>query len=152
MAGQSAGVPGACAVTKFVGAIHVDAKILDGLDAKVKSNAQRLVAASAFRVSQTAIMMAPIDLGALKSSIFVKTSVSSNFAGAVKNAEALRPGVRTEDSPGIDSPYQAHVVAPVEYALFQELGTSRMAAHPYMVPAVEAERAAFMAQWKELFK
>jgi len=36
----------------------------------------------------------------------------------------------------------------VEYGLFQELGTSRMAAQPFMVPAVEAVRPGFVKAMK----
>lgn len=32
----------------------------------------------------------------------------------------------------------------VEYGLYQEMGTSRMAAHPFMRPAVEAVRGGFV--------
>jgi len=36
----------------------------------------------------------------------------------------------------------------VEYGLYQEMGTSRNAAHPFMVPAVEAHREGFKAGFK----
>ena len=36
----------------------------------------------------------------------------------------------------------------VEYGLYQEMGTHRMAAHPFMRPAVEAVRAGFTKAFK----
>lgn len=40
----------------------------------------------------------------------------------------------------------------VEYGLYLELGTSRMAPRPFMVPAVEKIRPQFYKRWAELFK
>ena len=37
----------------------------------------------------------------------------------------------------------------VEYGLYQEMGTTRMAAHPFMRPAVEAVRIGFTKAFKE---
>ena len=38
----------------------------------------------------------------------------------------------------------------VEYGLFQEMGTVKMGAQPFMVPAVEAVRPSFVAAWKSV--
>jgi len=40
----------------------------------------------------------------------------------------------------------------VEYAIYQEYGTSRMRAHPYMRPAAEAVRPAFIAAMQQIAK
>jgi hypothetical protein len=62
-----------------------------------------------------------------------------------------KPGVRTGRLrasivwvPGVDeiSPY-VDIGSNVEYAIYVEMGTSRMAARPYLRPALEAARASF---------
>ena len=40
----------------------------------------------------------------------------------------------------------------VEYGVFQELGTSKMTARPFLFPAVEEYRQRFFDAFKELFK
>jgi hypothetical protein len=40
----------------------------------------------------------------------------------------------------------------VEYGVHQEFGTSKMAAHPFLIPALEAWRERFLDAFKELFK
>lgn len=42
------------------------------------------------------------------------------------------------------------VDSPAEYSLYQEMGTRRMAAHPFMIPAVEIVRPVFLAALKSL--
>lgn len=42
------------------------------------------------------------------------------------------------------------VQSPVEYSVFQEFGTSRMAAHPYMTPAAERVRPSYVAAMRAL--
>lgn len=38
----------------------------------------------------------------------------------------------------------------VEYGIYQELGTKRMGAHPFMRPAVEAVRQGFLKAWQSV--
>ena len=40
----------------------------------------------------------------------------------------------------------------VDYGIYHELGTSRISAQPFMVPAVEAIREKFSKMWEALFK
>jgi HK97 gp10 family phage protein len=68
--------------------------------------------------------MAPWDTGALRASIHV---------------ESLHP------------PLQRTIADGVEYGVFQEFGTYRMAAQPFMTPAVERQRPSLTKAWKELF-
>ena len=45
------------------------------------------------------------------------------------------------------------IVAPhTEYAAFVEFGTRRMSAQPYMIPAAERNRPAFIAAMKQMLK
>ena len=42
------------------------------------------------------------------------------------------------------------VDSPAEYSVYQEMGTSKMAAHPYMIPALEAVRPSYIAAMRTL--
>ncbi len=88
---------------------RLDTRELDRIirDAPVK--AEKALAAAAFQVQAVAQSLAPVDTGALKNSI--GTERKARFTYWVQDS--------------------------VEYGIYQELGTSRMAAQPFMVPAVE---------------
>lgn len=59
---------------------------------------------------------------------------------------ALRSSIQAEEESDT-----AWIVAPhVDYALFQEMGTVNMAPHPYMTPAAEAVKPQFFAEMKGL--
>lgn len=103
--------------------VKIDLTRLNELRAELKPRAQEILAESAFNIQGGAQSRAPVDTGALRSSIM---------------AEQVG-----------ELAWQIH--DGVEYGIFQELGTSRMAAQPFMVPAVEAERANFVAAWAGLF-
>lgn len=92
---------------------------IPALIAFVESETRRAVKASADRVAERARQMAPVDTGALRSSI----QAVSTTAG--KSAE-VRVGV--------------------EYAAYVEYGTYKMAAQPYLSPAVAQEQERFFAE------
>lgn len=96
---------------------------LDELIDQLKPRAKKILKDSAFHVEAKAKINAPADTTALRNSI---TTVEV-------------------------SDYLFRVQDGVEYGIYQELGTSKMAAQPFLTPAVEAERAAFEAAWAELF-
>lgn len=59
---------------------------------------------------------------------------------------ALRASIQTE----MDRPTGGSVFTNMEYAHFVELGTSKMAARPYMTPAGERARVNFMSKMRNL--
>ena len=88
----------------------------------------RLPVESAVRVNQTADAVAsgarasaPVDTGALRSSISVSGTGTT-----------------------------AQVTTGVDYAIFQEYGTHKMPAHPFMTPAAEAQRGRWLAAFQNL--
>ena len=103
---------------------RLDTRELDRIirDAPVK--AEKALAAAAFQVQAVAQSRAPVDTGALKNSI--GTERKSRFTYWVADG--------------------------VEYGIYQEFGTSRMAAHPFMVPAVESVREQFEREIAEAVK
>ena len=83
------------------------------LDALEKATKQTALAAQA-----DARDNAPVDTGNLKQSISTEHE---------RSTEAATSTVYTN----------------VEYALYQEMGTVKMAAHPYMMPALNANKSTF---------
>lgn len=103
--------------------VTLDTRRLDMIINRLPRESERLVRAGASQVMAAATAKAPIDTGALASSIHVEKK----------------------------QPLLCWVGDGVEYGIYQELGTSRMSAQPFMTPAVEATRDAYNASWRSLF-
>lgn len=101
----------------------LDVTRLNELRAELKPRAEEILAETAFSIQGEAQLRAAVDTGAMRSSL-----------------EAEKVG---------DLAWQVH--DGVEYGIFVELGTSRMAAQPFLVPAVEAKTGEFTAAWSRLF-
>jgi HK97 gp10 family phage protein len=104
--------------------VKLDMGPLLKLKAEMRPKAGKIVARTAFLVEGKAKMLAPVDTGALRNSIHA--AQSGELTWTVSDG--------------------------VAYGVFQEFGTSRMAAHPFMTPAIEGQRAAFTDAMKELFE
>lgn len=92
--------------------------------AKVKPNSAKIVAQAALKVEAQAKVNAPVDTGALKNSL---------------NSEQMNPLLwRVQDG--------------VTYGIYQELGTYKMAAQPFLIPAVESVSSEYIAMWRSLFE
>ena len=103
----------------------VEIKGLDSLMRKLDRMGGNVLDALDKAVRETALVAqgdarqnAPVDTGALKGSI------STEFD---RNAESSTGTVYTN----------------IEYGLYQEMGTVNMAAHPYMMPALNANKSTF---------
>jgi HK97 gp10 family phage protein len=103
---------------------RLDTRRLDQIIANEPNKASEIVRTTAFEVEQKAKMLAPVDTGALKNSL------------------------KAEEHTG---PLSWWVHDGMNYGIFNEIGTSRMAAHPFMVPAVEGVRQKWIERWRELF-
>ena len=104
--------------------IKLDTKVLDRLTRELDMNTNQVLRAISFQVEGGAKTRAPVDTGALKNSIHTEQKGKNKYIVA-------------------DS---------VEYGIYQELGTHKMAAQPFMVPAVEAVRKYLADKFKGLFK
>ncbi len=107
-----------------VGGVYLDTSVLDKMTEEMRPRANAICGRTAFAVQGDAQGLAPVDTGALRASL------------EAEEVEALSWIVHDG----------------VEYGIYQELGTSKMAAHPFLVPAIEKWRAKFMDAFKELFK
>lgn len=103
--------------------VKLDTARLDKIITELPGAANETVRSGAFAVEGRAKALAPVDTGALKNSIHSEQETSLLW----------------------------HVADAVEYGIYQELGTSRMRAQPFMIPAVEATRQQYLDSWRQLF-
>lgn len=96
--------------------LTLDTKELDRLASKLGVNTERALAAIAFQVEAEVV-----------NNIRVKHIIDTG---------ALHDSIATEKK----AQFLYWVADGVEYGIYQELGTSRMSARPFMVPAVESVR------------
>lgn len=109
-----------------VGGITIDTSILDKMTAEMKPKARVIVNKYGVAIAGDAAKRSPKDTHALENSILANSQMIADMTYRVQDA--------------------------VEYGIFQELGTSKMAAQPFIVPAVEAWREKFLKAFGELFK
>jgi HK97 gp10 family phage protein len=104
--------------------VQLDTRPLQALRAELRPRAEAIVQATARQIEAMAKVQAPVDTGALRSSILARQVAAFHW----------------------------EVIVGVEYGGFVEFGTSRMAARPYLTPAVNAVRQAFIDAVAGLFK
>lgn len=110
--------------------VFTDTTNLNRLISRIPGNKRQLVKSVAFQVEALAKMKAPVDTGALRNSIYTSLKDDNN-----------PPSESTETLPTPDTDVKAFVGPSVEYAIYQELGTSFMEAQPFLLPALrEVER------------
>lgn len=110
---------------------------------EVERRVATIIAKAAFDVQAGAQILAPVDTGALKNSIYVSTSRDSTYRRAVQEALKANPKAEIVDEVRPSAPLQVIVGAAVRYAPYVEFGTRRMAARPYLRPAVDRVKDAF---------
>jgi len=132
--------------------IEIDTRVLDRIIRNHPKKVSELVRKTAFKVEQNAKMRAAVDTGAMRNSIYVVTPDSDSYTQAAGAAKAANPNAETSPLPQPTGEFTAHVGPAVEYAVYVELGSHKMAAQPFLVPAVEQERAAWEKAWEDLLK
>jgi hypothetical protein len=116
-------------MAKSVGGIRLDTTRLDEIIRETPQRAEEIVKAGAFAVQGEAATRAPFDTGALRNSIMAES------VGKLR--------------------WQVH--DGVEYGIYQELGfhhflSGAFIQNPFMIPALESQRAQIEAMWKDLIK
>jgi HK97 gp10 family phage protein len=104
----------------------LDTSVLDRITAEMKPKAMMLVNKYGMAITGEAASNAPLDTGALRNSILSESAMSDELTFTVSDG--------------------------VEYGVYQEFGTSKMAAQPFMIPAIEAWKERFLNAFSELFK
>lgn len=113
-------------MTTQVGAVTIDTTVLDKLTEEAQPRATLLVTKYGMAVLADAMRLAPVDTGALKNSLPTNSRLEDALTYIVSDG--------------------------VEYGIFQELGTSKMAAQPFLIPALEKWRQKFTDAFAELVK
>jgi HK97 gp10 family phage protein len=93
------------------------------------------------QIQQNAKALAPVDTSFLQSSIYTSTKDGDTYGAGFGDP----PGDATtlEDiGPPPDSG-TGYVAVAASYGIYQEFGTRKMGAQPYLIPALEMEKAAF---------
>jgi len=101
----------------------LDTRVLDAIAKGLDKNNDQVLGSVAFQVEAEAKVRAPVDTGALKNSI---------------HTEKKKPGLYW-------------VADGVEYGIYQELGTHKMSARPFMKPAVEKVQQYLADLYRKLF-
>jgi len=109
---------------------------------------ERVIRKTGFAIERMAKILAPVDRGFLRASIYTVTHSGSGFRVSASDAtgrakRTLFNEVRTADK------YEALVPVGAEYGIYQEYGTLRSAAQPFMTPAVESVRPQFERDMKQ---
>ena len=104
--------------------IRLDMTELQSLIDNLEPRAREIVGKVAFRAEGHMKQLAAVDTGAMKNSI---------------------------DTEFFDVGLTAHVGPHVDYAIYQEFGTHKMAAHPFIVPGLEEAGKDLEQLCKELF-
>lgn len=134
--------------------VDIDLSEVDRIARSLNKNIEDVLKMMAFEIEGLAKQLAPYDTTALRNSIYTVTKDSNNFDVAAAAATRLRPGVSVEAHPAISGDVIARVGPCVEYAAFVELGTERMAAQPFLVPAFQKTVKEYNTgkKWKKLFE
>ena len=98
--------------------------------AKLPRETSAVVRKTAYDVEGAAKIFAPVETGNLKNSIQTHYE-PGDLEAMVDIAENRPPGA------------SANAATAAEYGVYQEFGTYKMGAHPFMTPAAEANRGPF---------
>ena len=131
--------------------IFVDTTKLHTLSAQLQIRAFSILDKVAFDIEGSAKLLAPVDTGALRASIYVsgasgETGYSAAIAEAKSQAAQRGKKVKFHDNHPPDKPLQRIIAVAVNYGIYPE-----MMGQPYMAPAVETHRTPFTMAWSSLF-
>lgn len=132
--------------------IKLDTRELDRIARQLNIKREAVGRRMAFQIEKLAKELAPKRYGALRNSIYTVTGRHNGYESASASAKAANPKVNTAPHPTPTGNVIANVGPSVDYAEYQEFGTSRMAAQPYLTPAVEQVSRKYNdgSEWKEL--
>ena len=116
--------------------------LLPEFAAQLEETVSKVVRKTAFDIQALAQANAPVDTGFLKNSIYTVMeghSGYSNIEPPEKEGQELLPEVEPPHEKAA-----AIVAVGANYGIYQEFGSSRMPAHPYLTPAAELVKPYFL--------
>lgn len=122
----------------------LDTRELDRILREMPNKREEILAKTAFEIEGKAKQLAPVDTGALMSSIFTKTKRSNGFRKACGNAQNKNPKAKMLPESEFEiKDGEALVGSPMEYAFWVEIGHHKVSARPFLGTAVEMARTGF---------
>lgn len=106
--------------------VHYDARILEGILNELRPNAAEIVKEYGEIIRDETSAGAPVDTGDLQKSYLEESKMTEELVYTVSDG--------------------------VPYGIFQELGTSKMAAQPHLIPAIENNAGDFSEAFEGLVK
>lgn len=125
-------------MTTNIKGIKLDTRILDRLTKEAQPKARQIVNTYGLAITGDAAKIAPRD----------PARPPQNLEPL--NTGALRNSITSES--GMTGEMTFTVQDGVEYGVFQELGTSKMPARPFLLPAVEKWTQKFLDAFAEIMK
>jgi HK97 gp10 family phage protein len=104
----------------------LDTSVLDRITREIRPKGRKIVNKYGLAIMSSAAQMAPVDTSALRNSILSESKMTGDLTFTVQDG--------------------------VEYGVYQEFGTSRMGAAPFLRPAIELWKHKFLSAFKDLFK
>jgi len=86
-----------------------------------------------------------VDTGAMEAGWFTVATNADTYEAAVSAAAELNPNAQIMEKPFLEGDSEAWIGNVVDYAIFNEMGTVRMAADPMLIPAMETVKDTFPA-------
>ena len=125
--------------------VDIDTKVLDRLLKQMPGSVSKNIRIVAFALEGRAKLKAPVDTGALRASIYTRTrksggGFSSSMIKGFAKITKKHANVGTREVTELPAPQgdEIAIVGPtVDYGIYVELGTRRMAARPFLGPATE---------------
>ena len=109
--------------------VVVNTKKLNSILKSVDGDVGKVIRSMGFAVERKAKMLAPVDTGALRSSIYTRTPDGHQMPDVATDSARV-PLPKSKSKIGV-------TVGPsVEYGVFVEFGTTTKAAQPYLTPAI----------------
>lgn len=129
-----------------LGEVIVIYDLLPEMALKLDTALDQLVRKAAFDVQAVAQSLAPVNTGFLKASVYTRTSTTSGYS------QVMQPPPGAFLFPETEKPETNHATVAVgaSYGIFQEFGTTKMPAHPFLTPAVEIVRPQLVAALEKL--
>jgi HK97 gp10 family phage protein len=109
-----------------IGGISLDTSLLDQMTAEIADKASSLIHDVGMEIVNVVYELAPKDTGELARSYIEESGMTDKLMFTISDG--------------------------VSYGIFQELGTSKMAAQPHVVPAMEDAEAELVKAFTELFE
>lgn len=109
-----------------VGGVSLDTSLLDQMNAEIEGKASLLIEDVGNEVVTDVVRLAPEDTGELKDSYLRESGMTGKLTFTIQDG--------------------------VNYGIFNELGTSKMAAQPHVIPAIEDAEDEIIKAFTELFE